>query len=1062
MKKKTTLTFLVFFTTTFSFLYAQSITVSGKVTDASGVPLPGVNIQIKDSNLGASTNFDGLYSISAKQGDVLVFSFLGFETKEATVEGTTLNISLTEGTDALDEVVVTAFGIKKKEKSLGYSVTQVKTDDLNLTGNTNPILALQGQVAGLQISNPSGTAGGGVDILIRGMSSMDPTQNNQPLIILDGVTLNNDTFSGDILPAAGSNASGSNEQFSFASRIGDLNADDIESFNVLKGAAATALYGSAGANGVIVISTKKGKQGKPKINLSVSTSVSKVTKAPELQKVFRQGIYGETNTLYLPDTQSGYQYISGTSSSGPYNWGVRYTDDSILQDGETYDLSNDKFYDPYELFETGTNKNINFDISGASEKIDYYFSAANTRSEGIIPFTDFGKTALRFKAGYQVTDKFKINTSVMYTKSDARKPTGGDKSIISALGYWSPTFPINDFLNADGSARNPYPGWIDNPKYNAYISGLTEDTNRWLGNINLNWTPKEWFNLNYTAQIDNYTTFLNRFVPPELDSGSQVNGFIVDQVYDFMGLESNLLATFTKDITEKLSSSLLVGNSVRDFKRTSYRMYGQNLNIPHFNHMSNAQENFSISNYVAQTRTVGLFGELKLDYDDKIFLSVTGRNDWSSTLPVENSSYFYPSVSLAYNIQSLFGANDVFSFGKLRVSYAQVGNDTSFGQTGYYFYPDANFPWAGTGGYIADKTIADPDLKAEMTKGWEYGADLRFFQNRLRLDYAYYKNNIHDAIFASNTAPSTSVTSIRRNSGLYQTEGHELLISGDLIKTTDLDISLTYNFSKTQGTVVDLPDDVPYINFSGDLTGAYLYLQPKEGDNIGAIYGYNYDRTDDGELIIDSTIGLPTTTITDENRVIVGDATPDFIMSLGSNIRWKNFRFNFMFEWKKGGDKYSWQRYILNRMGQSEFTMQYREGDGQYLFDGVIEDPDNAGSYIPNTVVADFSPESVTGYRMFNWTNYGRRTADNLLQDASWVKIRSLGFTYSIDNSILERLHLSRFELSANVNNILVWTPFDGFDPEGSDYSAGSNIYGFTGRGIPLTENYSFGLTVGF
>ncbi|MEP3837496.1 MAG: SusC/RagA family TonB-linked outer membrane protein [Algibacter sp.] len=1061
MKKKATLSFLVFFTTTCSFLFAQNITVSGQVTDASSVPLPGVNIQVKGTSNGTSSDFDGNYKISAKQGDVLLFSFLGFTTNEATVTGTTLNVKLEESADILGEVIVTAFGIEKKEKSLGYSVTQVKTEDLNLTGNTNPISALQGRVAGLQISNPSGTAGGGFDILIRGMSSMNPSQNNQPLIVLDGVTLNNDTFSGDILPSAGSNASGSNEQFSFASRIGDLNPDDIETFNVLKGTAATALYGMEGANGVIVITTKKGKQGKPKISLSLSTTMSNVTKAPELQTEFRQGIYGETNTLYFPDSETGYSFISGTSSSGPYNFGVRYSEDSVLQDGVTLDLSNDKFYDPYELFETGINKNINFGISGASEKLDYYFSAANSKTDGLIPYTDFKKTALRFKAGYQVTVNLKINSSVMFTKSDSRKPTGGDKSIISALGYWSPTFPINDFLNADGSARNPYPGWIDNPKYNAYISGLTEDTNRWLGSINLNWSPIDWVNVNYTAQIDNYTTYLNRFVPPELDTGSQVNGFIVDQNYDFTGLESNLIVTLDHDISEKLSGSVLIGNSVKDNTRRSYRMYGQNLNIPHFNHISNTQENYSISNYTSQTRLIGLFGEFKLDYDDKLFLSVTGRNDWNSTLPEDNNSYFYPSVSLAYDVQSLFNNKDIFSYGKLRVSYAQVGNGTSFGQVGSYFYPDANFPWAGTGGYIADKTIADPNLKPEMTKGWEYGADFRFFKNKLRVDYAYFKNKVYDAIFPASTAPSTGVTSLLRNSGLYETSGHELLISGDIVKSNDLNIDLTYNFAKSNGKIVDLPEEVPYINFSTDLTGAYLYLQPREGDDIGSIYGYLFDRTDNGELILDAA-GLPTTTITDENRVIVGDATPDFIMSLGSNIKWKNFGLNFLFEWKKGGDKYSWQRYILNRMGQSEFSRQFRDGDGQYLFDGVMEDPNNAGTYIPNTTVADFSPESTSAYRLFNWTGYGRRNAEYLLQDASWVKLRSLGVTYSLNKSFLDKLHLSEFVISANANNILIWTPFDGFDPEGSDYSAGSNKYGFTGRGIPLAENYSIGVTIGF
>jgi len=1063
MRNKYLFSLLVLFISASQLLFAQT-TIKGTVTDASGAVLPGVNILIKGTNDGTATDFDGKFAIEASQGDVLVFSFVGFVNQEVTVTTNTVNVSLIEDTNELDEVVITtAFGIKQSERELGYSVTQLKTADLDLTGQTNGVSALQGRVAGLQITQTSGTAGGGIDILIRGMSSMNPNQNNQPLIIVDGVSINNDTFSGDILPPEGSNASGSNEQFAFSSRAGDINPDDIETYNVLKGTAATALYGIRGANGVIVITTKKGSIGKPKINFNASTTFSNVTKTPDLQKTFRQGIYGETNTIYRPDLESGFEKISGSSSTGPYNWGVRYTEDFVIQDGVELDLRNDRFYDPYELFVTGVNNSINFNISGASDKIDYYFSVGNNSTEGIIPDTDFQKTSFRFKAGYQVSDNFKINSSIQYTNSDSKKPTGGDKSVMSALGYFSPTFPVNDYKNADGTQRI-HTGWIDSPRYNSEVSALTEDNNRWIGNVNLNWSPAEWMNVNYTAQVDNFTNFINRFVPPELDTGTKVGGFIVDQTYNFFGLESNLIVTFDKDLGEKFHTSLLLGNSILDNTRKSYRMYGQSLNIPHYNHMSNTQENHIISNYKRQIRQVGLFGEFKIDYNNILFLSVTGRNDWDSTLPQDNNSFFYPSVSLAFDVHSLFGDNDFFTFGKLRGSYAEVGNGTTFGQVGFFFYPDANFPWGGSGGYRADTTVGHPELGPERTKGYEVGADLRFFKNRLRFDYAYYNNKVHDAIFNTSTAVSTGILAFNRNSGIYQTEGHELLISGDVIKTSNFDWELIYNFGKNKGKIVELPEEVPFINFSTDLTGARLYLQPREGDPIGSIYGYNFNRTDGGDLIIESD-GLPRTKFNDENgedaKLIVGDATPDFTMSLGSNFRWRNFRFHFLVEWKEGGDKYSWQRYILNRMGQSEFTMEYRESaNGEYVFDGVMDDGN--GGFVPNTQTADMSIESKTGYRLFNWTSRGRRSAEFLLQDASWVKLRNIGISYDIAGHFLNRVGIDRFTLSASASNILLWTPFDGFDPEGSDFAAGSNKYGFTGRGIPLTENYSFGVSIGF
>ena len=1058
MRKKTTLNFLFFFATTFSLLFCQNYDVKGVVTDASGMSLPGVNIKIKGTNSGASTNFDGLYNLKATQGDILVFSFLGFITKEAAVTGEKLDVTLSEDAGKLDEVVITAFGIAQKEKSLGYSVSKVSTEDLNLTGQKDAMAALQGRVAGLQISQTSGTPGGGVDILIRGMSSMNPNQNNQPLIVIDGVSVNNDTFSGNILPTSGTNSAGSDSQFSFSNRASDINPEDIESYSVLKGAAATALYGVRAANGAIIITTKRGKLGKPKVSFSASTSFSDVKTTPGVQSTFREGRYGAPYRTYTPETDTGFTVTGVGNYNGPMSWGVRYTDDAYTHtDGTVIDLSNDRFYSPYDLFNIGVSHTENFNISGADEKFDYFMSLGNTSSDGTLPNSEFGRISSRFKAGYQVADNFKIRATVNYSNSSSTKATGGDKSVMSALGWWSPTFPIDDYLNPDGSHRALFPGFIDNPRYNAYISSLTEDTERWVGNINLNWNPLEWVNINYTAQIDDFTTLINRFVPADLDGGSGVNGYIVDQSYIFKGLESNLLVTLTHDFSDKLNSSLLLGHSVLDNKRTSYRMYGQSLNLPYFNHISNTQENQSISNFVTRKRLVGFFGELKLSYDDKLFLSVTGRNDNDSTLPSDNNSYFYPSASLAYDMKDVFGDSNIVSFGKLRASYAEVGNGTTFGQVGFFNYPDPNFPWAGTGGYVADRYVGAPDLKPERTKGYEFGLDFRFLKNRVRLDYAYYNSKVYDAIFPVGTAPSTGIIQFTRNAGIYQTYGHELLVSGDIIKNEDFKWEMIFNFGTNNGKVVDLPEEIPFLDFVDDVTGARIYLQPQEGDKIGTLYGYKWDRVD-GEILIDDT-GLPTTNF--DEKVVVGNVTPDFVTSLGTNLNYKGFGLNLLVEWKKGGDKYTWQRYQMNRAGTSEYTMQFRENDS-YLFDGVMEDPANPGTYIENTTEADFSVESATGYEFFNFTSRARRNAEVLLQDASWVKLRNIGVTYDIDKAFLSKLNIESIKLSANLSNVLIWTPFDGFDPEGSDYGAGSNKYGFTGRGIPLTENYSFGVSIGF
>lgn len=1049
MRKKHMFSFLVLFIAAAQMLFAQTGTITGTVSDANGIVLPGVNIQVKGTTEGTASDFDGNYSIQAAQGDVLIFSFIGYANQEITVAGATMNVTLQEDADELDEVVVTAFGIQKSTKELGYSVTQVKTADLDLAGQTSAISALQGRVAGLAIRQTSGSAGGGVDILIRGMSSLTPGSNNQPLIVVDGLAINNDTFAGNVLPTSGSNSSGSNEQFSYSSRSGDINPEDIESYNILKGAAATALYGIQGANGVIVITTKKGTQGKAKVNFSASTTFRKVTKTPEMQKLYREGYTGIPEILYTPETESGFTRVS--SSTPFHTWGPLYSDDEyITSDGTVVDLSNDRFYDPNDLFKTGVNSQINFNISGASENLDYFFSMGKSSDESIVPDSDYDKNTFRFKGGYQIADDLKINSSVQFTNSGGKRANGGDKSIISSLAYYSHTFPINDFVNADGSQRN-YTPWLDNPRYFAKVSSLEDDVNRWIGNVTLNWTPEEWVNVTYSAQVDNYSDHRNRFVPPELDTGTQVHGFIINENINYTGLESNLIASFTKDWSDKLHSSLTLGNQIQDYKRNYDRMYGEGLNIPHFNHISNTAVRDN-SNSISHLRNIGLFGEFKLDYDNKLFLTVTGRNDWVSTLPAENNSFFYPSVSLAYDIHSLFGENNFFTFGKIRASYAEVGKGTGFGQVGTYYVPDGDFPWGSIGGYRADTSVGDPNLKPQRLQGWEVGADLRFFNNRLRFDYAYYTNVIKNQIFGVTQPYSTGRTSLTRNAGDYENWGHELMISGDVIRTDDLSWELIYNFSKNGGKAKDLPDDIEYVQFAGD--GApEIFLRVKEGDEMGTLYGYTW-KYENGERYIDGN-GYPTLDREDGYQII-GNALPDFVMSFGNNLKWKNLSLNFLVEWKEGGDKYSWARRQMIRNGTSKLT-ELRNID-DYVLEGVMADPANPDQFITNTTPTRYGLDE-SYYR--SWSRYTGAAEINL-QDASWVKLRNIGISYDLGTFFSDKTRINEFVLSASAHNILLWTPYDGYDPEGSAYSAGSNIYGFSGKGIPLTENYSFGVKIGF
>lgn len=1022
--------------------YGQTIT--GTVSDSSGQPLPGVTIVVQGTSNGTTTDFDGNYSITASSGQVLQFSYLGMQTQDVTVGSQTrLNVVMEEDSTQLDEVVVTAFGVEQKQKSLGYSVTKVSAEDVNLVGQANPIETLQGRIAGVQINRTSGTSGGGVDILIRGVTSIDPSRGNQPLIIVDGLALNNDTFAGEVRPSAGSNSPNSSEQFAFSNRAGDLNPEDIESFNVLKGAAATALYGVRASNGAIIITTKKGKQGKAKVNLTASTTFRTVRTTPPLQTKYREGFSGAPRTLYDPNSETGFNRVQNATSF--YSWGPEYALDSYdLGGGEIVDLSNDRFYSPYDIFRTGFNSQLNMNLSGASERLNYYFSVGNNSEQGVLPNTDYKKTNFRLKAGYKVTDNFTIDGSVAFSNSGGKRANGGDKSVMSALSYYSGTFPINDYKNPDGSERDYSFGIIDNPRYLMETSNLEDDVNRWIGNTTMTWSPKDWVTFTYAAQIDNYSDARNRYVGPDLDGGSQVGGFILEQNINFTGLESNFLAAFNKSWSDDFTTDLTVGHQLSDSKRSYLEARGEGLNIPGLNEIGNTT-NFFINKSVVQERVMGVFGELKFGYKDKLFLSLTGRNDWISTLPAENRSFFYPSASLAYDISDLFGENSVFTFGKLRASWAEVGKGPGFGQAGQYYVVDGDFPFGGVGGYRRS-TQRGFEIVPEKNQSTEFGADLRFMDNRIRLDYAYYNSRVKDQIFGVGVANSSGYSQIFRNAGDYKVFGHEFLLSADIIRNQNLRWELILNWSTSEGEVLEIPDDVESIIFA-DSGFAGVTSEVREGDKMGNLYGYKWVY-ENGERYIDAN-GLPV--INTDERVIVGNAFPDFISSIGSNLKWKGVGFNFLLEYKKGGDLYDAGQRNSIRNGILESTLQR---DVNVVLDGVMDDGN--GGFVPNTT------ETLIDAGYYRNSNAYNRASEVLVQDASWVKLRSVSLSYDIQSKIIRDLNLEKVSVSASVNNVLLWTPFDGYDPEGNQYSAGSNVYGFTGLNIPLSESYSFGLNIAF
>jgi TonB-linked SusC/RagA family outer membrane protein len=1015
--------------------FSQEIKIKGKVSDNNGIALPAANISIKGTKKGVTSDFDGNYQIAASKGSTLVFSYIGFASQEIVVSSTIVNCFLKpEDNNKLNEVVVTAMGISNKSKSLGYASQTIKAADVERPGQFNALQALQGSVSGVTISKTSGEAGGGVDILIRGVSSLNIGSNNQPLIVIDGNPISNNVIAGNVLPSSGSNSPNSNEQFSFSNRGVDINPNDIESYTVLKGAGATALYGILAGNGVIIITTKKGKEGKTKINITSSTTMSEVNKFPELQSTYREGSYRQTSINPAPRTFDYYPTVNSMNANTPTGISFYVNPSSATgallnggfqTNGPKYSSADDKsiyFRDFYkDFFLTGVTFDNNISVSGGTEKINYFVSASTSTSKGIVPNSDYARKTLKFNGNYKLSDKLKLGTSITYANSGGARANGGDKSVMSALSYWSPSIDVNDYLTPSGAMKDWTAGTIDQPLYLATISNLTDKVNRWIASADLNWQANSWLNIVYRGSVDNYSDYRNRYVGPELDTGIGVKGFIVDQNINFTGLNSNLLATASKKFGD-FNTSLMLGHQIFDTETNNSYVRGEGLLIRNFNNISNTTNKFA-EQKMERVRTVGYFAELKADYKERIYAAATARRDQASTLPEATRNFDYYSTNLAFVFHDLLDKNgSLLSFGKLRGSWAQVGKIPPFG-IGRYSTPDV-IPFNGIGGVSLGTVGANPKIRAEIVSTWEGGVDLRLFRDRIRLEYTYFDRKSDGQILPAGLAFSTGQTSSWDNNGAMQTTGHELTLAADIIKNKTFKWNAIVNFTAYQTEVLSL-NGFDQIDFANDAGASEVYSRVKVGDAMGSIYAQSWKYVN-GKLLIGAN-GLPTME-TDKNGALlytnVGNAFPDYVVTLNNNFSYKNWDLGFMFEYKAGGEGFDPVERNSIRNGSLKMT-EVRE---LTVLDGVKSD--GAGGYVPN------DRQIMTDGNTY-WRNaVVNRASEILIQDTSWIKLRNVSLTYNFSKDLISVLKLSNASLSVNGNNFLLWTPWRGFDPEGSQYGA--------------------------
>lgn len=1015
-------------------VWAQSGGVTGKVTDQEGSDMPGVSVSIKGTSQGTTTNEQGQFSLSAANGATLVFSFVGFKRQEVSVGGrSVINVQLEPEAEMLGEVVVTALGQTQEKRAIGYSVQAIRADEIRESGNPNMVGALQGKVAGAVITGSGGAPGAGVNIILRGITSLSGSADNQPLFVVDGIIISNSTTAGNPLPSAGSASPGASEQFANTNRAADINPDDIESISVLKGPAATALYGLRASNGAIIITTKRGKSGKLNVSVSLSGGVDVLGKSPDIQRRFIQGRFGEFISPTEVRQRTPYQ------SFGP----------SII------DNTTDRIYDNFRgFYQTGFRTNNSITLTKGSEKGNIYFSAGHNYQQGIVPMTHFGRTSGKIAGTYNLTKRFSVSGSFNYIRSGGKRPPAGDKSVFSALSYWPNTYDVNDYMNPDGSYKNLLPGFTDNPRYLVEKSPRVDAVNRYIADVTLNYNITDWLSAKYQVTIDAFNERRKRQVDSTFDVGTAVKGFLIRENINYREINSNLYVTASRQFNENWNGSLMVGNSVVGSKRPdSYYERGEGWKAPFDDEISSYRNQQKRFYSPLQYRIVSFFADAKLSYKDLLYLNATARNDIVSTLPKANNSFFYPSFSAGYIFTENLPKNNILSYGKLRASWAQVGKGTDPYVIGVYYELADNFPFGNTvPGYVRRSTTAAENLKPERTTSVEFGTELRFFRNRLMLDATYFTMDSKDQIVRAPVSNVSGYSFYYTNIGLIRNRGMELLASFKPVETSRFSWDLSLNFTKMSGKVVEMPDELEEIAYFDN--GSRGVLKVREGSKVGDLWGLDYLRAPDGQMLIQSN-GFPLTSLV---TTPYGNALPDWTAGLTNSFRYRGIGLSFLLEWRQGGDVVDLGERNAFRSGSIAITDRRYE---QVVFKGVMEQksPDGSVTYVPNkkAVVLDdafYNPSTA---------RYMGNSAEFNIQDGSWFRLRTVSLSYAIPKAaLIKTVFKGGVRFSFTGTNLFLNTPFRGYDPEALTFGSGTNLIGFVGRNNPATRSFQLGINANF
>ena len=1048
---------------------AQQKTITGTVSSSveGEGPLPGVTISVKGTTLGIITDVNGKFTLKVP-GDVttLVISYVGMKTQEINIVGRTdINVLLESDFLNLDEVVVTALGISREKKALGYSVQDVKKDVIERTGNTDLAGAMQGKLSGIDIKPSSGMPGASSQIVIRGARSF--TGNNTPLYVVDGMPI---TSTADIQSGAGGDFSLAGDGVTgsdLSNRAVDIDPSDIESINVLKGQAAAALYGIRASNGVIIITTKSGRNnaiGKPVISISHTSSFSVVSRTPDYQTTYAQGNYGS----YVPNASSSWgpkivdlpddPTYGGNANGHPGKFLVPQ-----LEEGQVADpwVTPQVFNNWDSYFRTGYSSTTNANVTQASENGSFALGITQTSQSGIALSTGMNRWNAKASAERKLNKNFTTGFSSNFSKTDIDKiPSGNDAALAGVLGapvsYNLRGYPFH--VPGDPYTQIYYRSvaGYDNPYWAAENYVFKEKTDRFFGNGYINYAAKMGSSMNlkvrYQLGIDSYTTHFQDI----FEYGHNGNDGMIDNYgISSSTVNSLLTANYEWRINSGMVFSAMIGNEFNQGNYKTYSEHGEVLNFGGWSHIRNANI-VTANESKSQDRTVGFFGSLSLGWRSLLFLNATGRNDVVSTMPTDNRTFFYPSVSLSAVLSELEAVKNInwISFAKLRLSYAEVGQAGTYIKN-YYTTPTYSGSWwsgspilypiDGVSSYIPNNIQYDPNLKPQNTKSYEVGTELKFLNNRIGIDYTFARQNVVDQIFTVPLAGSTGIRQLLMNGGKVHTVSNELVFYAIPVQSKNFQWDLNFNFTKIDNVVDELAPGVESIFLGGFTTPQ---VRAGIGTTYPVIYGISYVRDAQNRIVVEDNPGSPThgMPLIGEPDVI-GSVSPDFIMGATNTFTYKKWALSALFEWKNGGEMYSGSNGLLDFYGLSTRTA---DRESTFIFDGVK--PDGT----PNDIVrgGPTDPDAFQDLHRNVLTNID----EYYIHDNSFVKLRELALSYRPSKKLFNSVNLG---VSAFARNILIWTALENFDPESSQ--GNTNMGGsFERFSAPQVTSYGFSLDLTF